>query len=92
MIADWSKSTLFELPVILNFALWSWFCVTATLFDEPTISKPKTLSLPIWSKSKALLSPFITADDVKSVPIIKLSSPSCNIFKVLPSPVCVIYI
>ena len=76
---------------MFNLALWSWFCITSTSFEEPTISKPNTLSLPNWSISTLLLSPFITAADVKSVPIIKLSSPSCNIFNVLLFPVCVMY-
>ena len=92
----WSMSKILLLPWIsidvkwsptFNKCIWSRF----NWFDPPTI-----LTKALWSLScvieSVLLSPVILAALDKSVPIIKLLSPSCVMSKSIPLPLWVILI
>ena len=75
-----------------TMALWLVSCHTSTSLLLPLMSMPSTLSVFFCVMLRVMLSPVMLAADVKSSPMIRLSSPSCRMSKSIPEPLCVMYI
>ena len=86
------RSTVLDAPSMSTNARCDVSCHMSTSLLLPLMSMPSTLSVFFCVMLRVMLSPVMLAADVRSSPMIRLSSPSCTMSRSMPEPLCVMYI